>query len=92
MGLRIPLLTLGVGAIAPFGSSMSDSPELYQIFFWLFALLVVFAVAFWPTLGRGPRTELRRERRGWVDRIDFRRALRARSIAEGAALSRDLRD
>jgi uncharacterized membrane protein YccF (DUF307 family) len=44
---------------------------LIDVFFALFALLVVMGVALWPTMGRDKRVEMRMERANWADRIEF---------------------
>ena len=52
-------------------SLRSETASALDIFFWLFALLVVSALALWPSTGRDQRVELELERRSWGDRIEF---------------------
>jgi len=52
-------------------SLRSESASALDIFFWLFVMLAVSALALWPSTGRDQRAELRLERRGWADRIEF---------------------
>ena len=54
-------------------SLRSETASALDIFFWLFVMLVVSALALWPSTGRDQRAELRLERRGWADRIEFRK-------------------
>jgi hypothetical protein len=53
-------------------SLRSETASALDLFFWLFALLAMVAVVLWPRAGRDQRAELKLERRGWADRIDFR--------------------
>jgi hypothetical protein len=52
-------------------SLQSETASALDIFYWLFAMLVVSALALWPSTGRDQRAELELERRGWGDRIEF---------------------
>ena len=54
-------------------SLRSETASALDLFFWLFVMLVVSALALWPSTGRDQRAELRLERRGWADRIEFRK-------------------
>ena len=49
----------------------SEAASALDLFFWLFLLLAVSGLALWPSTGRDQRAELRLERRGWADRIEF---------------------
>ena len=55
-------------------SLRSETASGLDIFFWLFVMLVVSALALWPSTGRDQRAELELERRGWADRIEFRKS------------------
>jgi hypothetical protein len=52
-------------------SLRSETASALDLFFWLFVLLAMVAVVLWPRAGRDQRAELKLERRGWADRIDF---------------------
>jgi hypothetical protein len=52
-------------------SLRSESASAFELFFWLLAILVVSGVALWPSTARDQRAELRLERPGWADRIEF---------------------
>ena len=52
-------------------SLRSEAASALDLFFWLFLLLAVSGLALWPSTGRDQRAELRLERRGWADRIEF---------------------
>jgi hypothetical protein len=52
-------------------SLQSETASALDLFFWLLAMLVVSALALWPSTGRDQRAELELERRGWADRIEF---------------------
>ena len=54
-------------------SLRSETASALDLFFWLFVMLVVSALALWPSTGRDQRAELALERRGWADRIEFRK-------------------
>ena len=75
MGKRTVFLSAALVLIVVLAwpSLRSESASALDIFFWLFVMLVVSALALWPSTGRDQRAELRLERRGWADRIEFRK-------------------
>ena len=54
-------------------SLRSETASALDLFFWLLVMLAVSALALWPSTGRDQRAELALERRGWADRIEFRK-------------------
>jgi hypothetical protein len=52
-------------------SLRSETASAFDLFFWLLAVLAVSGLALWPATGRDQHAELRLERRGWADRIEF---------------------
>jgi hypothetical protein len=75
MGKRTVFLgaALTLIVVLAWPSLRSETASALDLFFWLFVILVVSALALWPSTGRDQRAELRLERRGWADRIEFRR-------------------
>ena len=75
MGKRSLFLgaALALLVVLAWPSLRSETASALDIFFWLFAMLVVSALALWPSTGRDQRAELELERRGWADRIEFRK-------------------
>lgn len=66
LGLALPLILLSAHA-----SLTADTATIFDVFFWLFLLLVVAGVALWPSTGRDQKAELELERRGWADRVEI---------------------
>ena len=71
--MRFTLLGLALGAIltGAFTSLQAPQAGAFDIFLWLFLLLVVSGVMLWPSTGRDQRAELEIERLSWADRIEF---------------------
>ncbi len=76
MGKRFPLLGVVIGLFVMIAASSlrAESATILDVFFWLLLLLAVSALALWPRAGRDQKAELRLERRGWADRIEFGQA------------------
>jgi hypothetical protein len=66
-------IALALILVVAWPSLRSETASALDLFFWLFLMLVVSGLALWPSTGRDQRAELRLERRGWADRIEFRR-------------------
>ena len=64
-------VVLGLMLIVAAASLQGQSASIFQVFFWLLVLLVVSGLALWPRSAADQETELRLERRGWADRVDF---------------------
>jgi hypothetical protein len=64
-------VTLGLILWAAIHNLQAEEATIFHVFFWLFLVLVVAGVALWPTTGREQQAELKLERMGWADRIDF---------------------
>jgi len=73
MGKRYVFLgaALALTLVLAYPSLRSEAASALDLFLWLFLLLVVSALALWPSTGRDQQAELRLERRGWADRIEF---------------------
>jgi hypothetical protein len=73
MGKRTLFLgaALALILVLAWPSLRSETANAFDLFFWLFVMLVVSGLALWPSTGRDQRAELRLERRGWADRIEF---------------------
>jgi hypothetical protein len=73
MGKRTLFLgaALALILVLAWPSLRSETASAFDLFFWLFVMLVVSGLALWPSTGRDQRAELRLERRGWADRIEF---------------------
>ncbi len=67
LGAALPLMLL-----LAWPSLRSETASALDLFVWLLVMLVVSGLALWPSTGRDQRAELRLERRGWADRIEFR--------------------
>ncbi len=76
MGKRFLALAAALGLIVLLAASslQSETATVLHVFFWLFLVLVVTGVALWPSTGRDQRAELRLERAGWADRIEFEKS------------------
>jgi len=74
MGKRYLFLgaALALMVVVAWPSLQSESSSALDLFVWLGLMLVVSGLALWPSTGRDQRAELRLERRGWADRIEFR--------------------
>ena len=52
-------------------SLQAEDASALDLFVWLGVMLAVSVLALWPSTGRDQRAELKLERRGWADRIEF---------------------
>ena len=73
MGKRYLFLgaALALTLVLAYPSLQSETASALDLFFWLFVMLVVSGLALWPSTGRDQLAELRLERGGWADRIEF---------------------
>ena len=85
MGKRTLFLgaALALIVVLAWPSLRSESASAFDLFFWLFVMLVVSGLTLWPSTGRDQQAELRLERRGWADRIEFGQG--GKSTGSGAA-------
>ena len=74
MGKRYLFLgaALALMVVVAWPSLQSESSSALDLFVWLGLMLVMSGLALRPSTGRDQRAELRLERRGWADRIEFR--------------------
>ena len=64
----------GVVVFLQFSDLKTRDGTLFYVFFILFAMLVIFGVALWPTSSRDQRVDMRMDRANWGDRIDIEKA------------------
>jgi hypothetical protein len=94
MGKRLVFLGIALPLILLFAHSSlkAETATIFDVFLWLFLLLVVTGVALWPSTGRDQNVELELERRGWADRIEIQESAAAKPRTPAARHTRQVHD
>jgi hypothetical protein len=87
--LCVIVITLGLILWSAFTSLQAEEATIFQVFFWLLLVLAASGVALWPAANVDQRAELKLERLGWADRIEFAQSTKPSAAAADQRPTRD---